>query len=289
MLGVQGVESYNKTGLEKLLVARLKEVFSGRHKKADVAAMIKYFEKKREQLGVEPGDHLYVRLRGRNPPPSDYFERPAVGRPRAGLTKEAAYRTYAPRENPWLNYFKTNFARVKAANPGMASKDIMREVARQYKGGDKPALKRKGARQKGAERRRAIAKSNKEFIEVQEAIKRKPKRVNKYERMLQSGQFSEREVERERQRDLRKKREAQEEVLGLRRSDRITRGYDRRERFVSAGQETASRQRASRAEQSRMAEREAREEPPRRSTRARARPEAYDDDWTGRGYYDDFY
>ena len=181
----------------KILVARLKEVFGGRHKKADVAAMIRYFEKKREQLGVGPGDHLYVSLRGRNPPPSDYFERPAVGRPRAGLTKEAAYGKYAPRENPWLKYFKANFARVKAANPGMASKDIMREVARQYKGGDKPALKRRGARQKGAERRRAIAKSNKEFIEVQEAIKRKPKRVNKYERMLQSGQFSEREVERE--------------------------------------------------------------------------------------------
>ena len=117
MLGVQGVESYNKTGLEKLLVARLKEVFGGRHKKADVAAMIRYFEKKREQLGVGPGDHLYVSLRGRNPPPSDYFERPAVGRPRAGLTKEAAYGKYAPRENRWLNYFKENFARVKAANP----------------------------------------------------------------------------------------------------------------------------------------------------------------------------
>ena len=95
MLGVQGVESYNKTGLERLLVARLKEVFSGRHKKADIAAMITYFEKKREQLGVGPGDHLYVSLRGRNPPPSDYFERPAVGRPRAGLTKEAGYRKYA--------------------------------------------------------------------------------------------------------------------------------------------------------------------------------------------------
>ena len=95
MLGVQGVESYNKTGLEKLLVARLKEVFGGRHKKADVAVMIRYFEKKREQLGVGPGDHLYVSLRGRNLPPSDYFERPAVGRPRAGLTKEAGYRKYA--------------------------------------------------------------------------------------------------------------------------------------------------------------------------------------------------
>ena len=121
MLGVQGVDSYTKSGLEKLLVARLKEVFSGRHKKADIAAMIRYFEKKREQLGVKPGDHLYISLRGRNPPPSDYFERPAVGRPRAGLTKKAAYGKYAPRENRWLNYFKENFARVKAVNPGMMS------------------------------------------------------------------------------------------------------------------------------------------------------------------------
>ena len=113
--------------------------------------------------------------------------------------------------------------------------------------------------------------------------------MDKYERMLQSGQFSEREVERERQRDLRKKREAEEEILSLKPSDRLTRGYDRTERFVSAGRSTASRQRASRAEQARLAEREAREEPPRRSTRARARPEAYDDDWTGSGHYDDFY
>ena len=102
--------------------------------------------------------------------------------------------------------------------------------------------------------------------------------------MLQSGQFSEREVERERQRDLRKKREAEEEILSLKPSDRLTRGYDRTERFVSAGRSTASRQRASRAEQSRIAEREEREAP-RRSTRARARPEAYDDDWTGNGFY----
>ena len=127
MLGVQGVDGYTKSGLEKLLVARLKEVFMGRHKKADIAAIIRYFEKKREQLGVEPGDHLYISLRGRDPPPSNYFERPAVGRPRAGLTKEVGYRKYAPRENTWLRYFKANFARVKAANPGMPSKDIMRE------------------------------------------------------------------------------------------------------------------------------------------------------------------
>ena len=41
MLGVQGVDSYNKTGLERLLVARLKEVFSGRHKKASTRNTMK--------------------------------------------------------------------------------------------------------------------------------------------------------------------------------------------------------------------------------------------------------
>ena len=88
MLGVQGVDSYNKTGLERLLVARLKEVFSGRHRKPDIAAMIQYYEKKREQLGVRSGDHLYISLRGRKPPPGDYFERPAVGKPRDRVIHE---------------------------------------------------------------------------------------------------------------------------------------------------------------------------------------------------------